>query len=164
MGTPESLDSSGKPLKNVGKTVHLHCASQVSGNGVPGFAKNLMVIQKQWKSLWKPSFRALAPAEFQRILDFIIHQPHAIYMPMQFCIEWESLRGLRKELPWGKTCKIMTNVRDKCCWWIPRMSKGKTATTMSHLCLCPKSLILVSVLFPKLAKTQWNANWYIFPP
>ena len=51
MGTPESLDSSGKPLKNVGKTVHLHCASQVSGNGVPGFAKNLTVIQKQWKSL-----------------------------------------------------------------------------------------------------------------
>ena len=40
MGTPESLDSSGKPLENVGKTVHLHCASQVSGDGVPGFAKN----------------------------------------------------------------------------------------------------------------------------
>ena len=78
MGTPKSLDSSGKPLENVGETVHLQCASQVSGNGVPGFAKNLTVAQKHWKSLWKSSFRALAPAEFKLILDFIIHQPHAL--------------------------------------------------------------------------------------
>ena len=83
MGTPESLDSSGKPLKNVGKTVNRQCASQVSGNGVPGFAKNRTVSRKRWKSLRKSSFRELEPAEFLLILDFMIDQPHAIYMPMQ---------------------------------------------------------------------------------
>ena len=50
-GTLGSLESSGEPLGNVGETVYLQRASQVSGNGDLGITGNLMVSRKHWKTL-----------------------------------------------------------------------------------------------------------------
>ena len=46
-----SLESSGEPLGNVRKPIHLQRASQVSGNGYLKSLQNLMVSRKHWKSL-----------------------------------------------------------------------------------------------------------------